>query len=357
MGSAVLSPSFSVAYWSDRALAYRSKNRLPQCLDAWQQVLALDPANGPARCYRALALLAMGRYQEGFPAWESRWEATNVRRPALTDRGVLGSEWDGSDPAGKRILLHGEQGLGDCIQFMRYVQMVSALGADVVLEVHPALRELAACLRPICMIGDGVPFGRFDLHCSLLSLPARFGTALSTIPPPAAFQISPSVQKRWRINLAPKTLRQVGLVWAGNPDNLIDARRSMHFQNLLPLLNVPEVQFFSLQLGEAACQLDDDRVINLIPQLSSFVETAAAILQLDVIVTVDTAVAHLAASLGRPVYLMLPYSACWRWMVERDDSPWYPTMRLFRQPSPADWKSVVGAVASALSDCKSIVIR
>jgi hypothetical protein len=299
----------------------------------------------------AIAALAAGRYREGFVAYDARWEAAGLLRPAMTDASVLGPEWRGESLCGKRLLLHGEQGLGDCIQFLRYVPLVKALGPEMVLEVGPALRNLADLILNSCSIGTGVPNGRFDLHCSLMSLPAIFGTTLESIPAPAEFRLPLSVRNRWKKQIPQTAARKVGLVWAGNPRHSGDAQRSLGFSCFSPLLQTAppnKFRFFSFQLGPSALETGFENVTDLAPQLTSLVETAAALLQMDLLITVDTAVAHLAGSLGVPTWLLLPSAASWRWMRDRSDTPWYPSMRLFRQPAPGDWASVIDAIQNSI---------
>lgn len=306
--------------------------------------------NTSERYRQAITALAAGRYREGFAGYDARWEAAGIPRRAVTDASIVGPEWSGEHLSRKRLLLHAEQGLGDCIQFLRYVPLVKALGPDIVLEVRPALRELAAFLRSPCPIGNGAPPQRFDLHCSLLSLPAIFGTTIETIPPPAEFRLPKSLCDRWRQRIPKHDRKNIALVWAGNPEHSHDAQRSIGFESLSPLLETDQrrLRFFSFQLGPSALNTASEKVVNLAPQLTSFVETAAALLQIQLVITVDTAVAHLAGSLGVPTWLMLPFASSWRWTRDRTDTPWYPSMRLFRQPAPGDWNSVISQLKEKL---------
>ena len=345
-----------------RAFALRHQNRVDDCFRAWNEALDCDPSDHMARCMRALTLLTLGRLEEGFRDWNARWEALGVRRPAQTDGHLLGPAWNGSSLCGKRILLHGEQGIGDAIQFVRYAPLLTRQAAEVVLEVSPALRSLFALLIPSIQVGTGTVTQPYDTHCSLLDLPAHLGTGLDSVPKPAQFSIPADTRARWQ-KLVDLGLRRngralrVGLVWAGNPFHPGDAERSIASATLLPLLAVPRVQFFGLQIGPAEARFNDPRLIQFGPRLSSFVETAAAILALDAVVTVDTSVAHLAGSLGCPTYVMLPFAACWRWLLNRNDSPWYPSLRLFRQAAPGDWTGVVHAVAETLSIEAPLLVR
>jgi Glycosyltransferase family 9 (heptosyltransferase) len=306
--------------------------------------------NASERYQQAIAALAAGRYREGFAGYDARWEAAGIPRPAVTDAAIVGSEWRGESLSGKRLLLHAEQGLGDCIQFLRYVPLVKALGPEIILEVRPALRELCALLRSPCPIGNGTPPRRFDLHCSLLSLPAIFGTSIETLPPPSEFCLPKSVCDRWRRHIPKSERKNIGLVWAGNPEHPHDAQRSIGFDRLSPILETDQrrLRFFSFQLGPAALNTTSEKVLNLAPHLTSFVETATALLQMQLVITVDTAVAHLAGSLGVPTWLLLPFVSSWRWMRDRTDAPWYPSMRLLRQPAPGDWHRVISQLKDRL---------
>jgi hypothetical protein len=305
------------------------------------------PPDARQRYQDAITALSAGHYAEGFAAYDARWEAAGIPRPAKTDAAIVGPEWRGSRLTGKRILLHSEQGIGDSIQFLRFVPRVQAMGPEIVLEVRPALRDLVRSLHPSCTVGNGVPQGRYDLHCSLMSLPAVFGTTIDSVPPPAEFHLPAAACERWQGRIPQSGRRNVGLVWTGNAEYSEDARRSMAFERLLPLLKTNKsAHFFSFQLGPYAGS--GLKIVDLAPQLTSFVETAAALLQMQLVITVDTALAHLAGSLGLPVWLLLPFAPSWRWMLDRSDSPWYPTMRLFRQTARGDWDSVIRQVTQLL---------
>jgi Glycosyltransferase family 9 (heptosyltransferase) len=301
--------------------------------------MTLDPL---PRYRRAIAGLLAGSYAQGFADYDARWEAGHIPRPADTDAAIVGPEWRGGNLQGKRLLLHAEQGAGDSIQFLRYVPLVAALGPQIVLEMQPSLRGLAEYFRPQCTVGTGVPLGRYDLHCSLMSLPALFGTTIDTVPAPARFDLPTDLCERWRTQIPKSETRNAGLVWAGNPEHSRDAHRSIGLGRLLPLIGRKDVRFYSFQIGEQS------PIIDLAPQLTSFLETAAALQRMDLVITVDTAVAHLAGSLGIEVWLLLPFAPCWRWMLDRQDTPWYPSMRLFRQTFAGDWDSVIQRVIESL---------
>lgn len=292
----------------------------------------------------ACSQLRAGNYLDGFAGYESRWEAAGLRPPIETDKALLGEQWRGANSNGKRVLLHAEQGFGDTIQFIRYAQMVAALGAEVTIEVQPALRELARCMAAGCKVGNGVPKGVYDFHCSLMDLPTVFRTTVESVPPPARPNLPDELKRLWLTRIPDTGRTRVGIVWAGNPKNSIDGRRSMKLEDLKPLFDsCPDTEFFSFQVGAAAQQLSSccAPIADLAPFLGNFVDTAAALLRMDRVITIDTAVAHLAGSLGLDVWLLLPRVSCWRWLSNGYTSPWYPSMRLFRQPAPGDWESVV----------------
>jgi Glycosyltransferase family 9 (heptosyltransferase) len=265
------------------------------------------------------------------------------------------------------MLVHAEQGLGDTLQFARYVPHLVARGARVIFHVQPSLRSLMASLpgNPL-IVTDGDRLPDFDMHCPLLSLPFAFRTRLDTIPGETPYLSAPADKvNAWRDRLGARTMPRVGLVWAGNPRkelpnlNLIDSQRSVAFATLAPLLEVTACSFYSLQKGDDAVkQLRDsgwrDRVIDFTDDLHDFSDTAALIENLDLVVSVDTSVLHVAGALAKPVWLLNRHNTCWRWLREREDSPWYPTVRQFRQDRKRDWTPVVMRVAAALKETFAI---
>jgi hypothetical protein len=251
--------------------------------------------------------------------------------------------------------LHAEQGLGDTLQFVRYAPMVAALGARVVLEVQPPLVRLMQGLRDVAQViacGDALP--RFDVHCPLLSLPLAFATRLETVPATVPYlHVDPAQAASWRAKLPAEGMR-VGLVWAGAPHqddagaHLIDRRRSIGIRQLLRLADIPGIHLVSLQKDAPEPVPDALQLIDLMPSVEDFADTAALIAALDLVIAVDTSVAHLAGALGCPVWLLSRYDGCWRWLHGRDDSPWYPGMRIHRQERPCDWSAVIEHVRSDL---------
>jgi hypothetical protein len=269
-------------------------------------------------------------------------------------------QWKGEDIAGKTILLHAEQGFGDTIQFVRYAPMVAARGAHVVLEVQAPLRRLMSNLPGMDRVikhGDLLP--KFDLHCSLMSLPLAFNTEVDTIPGDVPYLSAPSsaiaeARERFPSREEGTGSLRVGIVWSGNPEHRGDAQRSIHLSALEPLAGIPGVTLISVQKGTPAAQIREvseelrSQIVDADAALNDFADTAALVSTLDLVISVDTAVAHLAGALGVPVWLIVPYLADWRWLENREDSPWYPTARLFRQPTPGDWGGAVARVMRAL---------
>lgn len=342
---------------SNLALALMEQGRPEEAELCCRQALAMQPQNPEARANLALALLTMGRLEEGWHAYESRWEVEAMGGPAPV---LSQPRWTGQALHGETVLLYAEQGFGDTLQFCRYAMMVAAAGGRVILVVPKALRRVMATLDGVAELlteeDDVLP--PFDYHCPLLSLPFAFGTSMATIPAPKAYLgADPSPFAYFLANLPGL---KVGLVWAGKsraaqPHAVaIDKRRSMRLAELVPLLSVPGCDFVSLQCGPAAAQmqaLPGGAVLHDVSgQLEDWADTAGLIAGLDLVIAVDTAVAHLAGALGKPVWLLNRFDSCWRWFLNRDDTPWYPTMRQFRQTSRGDWTGVIERVRRALEE-------
>lgn len=316
-------------------------NRHEEALLRFSRARELDPADPQYPLNLGITQLARGQFTAGWPDYEARWHSPRYPSP----RTYRQPRWDGSaEVAGKTIFLHFEQGLGDTIQFARYVPLLTERGARVVLEVPKGLLRLFRSLEGVAeLLGPGDPPPDFDFHAPLLSLPLAFQTTIENIPARVPYLSAPAVE----------TEASVGLCWAGNPGNSNDHNRSIPLRELIPLLGVPGLRFLSLQRmlrdGEEAIlrayanvDIDTDR------KGIDFADTAALIAGLDLVITVDTAVAHLAGALGKPVWVLLPFSAHWAWLRDREDSPWYPTATLFRQRRPGEWSGVVERVAHAL---------
>jgi tetratricopeptide (TPR) repeat protein len=385
-----LAPAF-VDAWSNLGLTLVDLNRHEAALEAYARALALDPHAAEPHWNRALCLLQLGRFEPGWQEYEWRWQRHRIRASLRPFEQPL---WRGDFPlAGKTILLHAEQGFGDTLQFCRYAPLVAAMGARVVLEAPAELLRLLATLDGVsALVEQGAPLPPFDCHVPLLSLPLAFGTELANIPAATPYLCAdPEAVRRWADRLAsepgapdapdapdasdapdaPGAPRgapalKVGLVWAGGNRPHVaelrknDARRSIAFAQLQPLLDVPGVRFYSLQKGPAAQQRDASsdagarvaaQVADYTGEFADFADTAAFVAQLDLVITVDTAVAHLAGALGTPVWILNRFDTCWRWLLARTDSPWYPHARLFRQPVPGDWASPIAAAREALAQC------
>jgi Flp pilus assembly protein TadD len=335
--------------WSNMGNILRELGRLSESAEALRQACLLAPENGTARGNLALTLLLNGYYREGFREYEWRWHLPSAkgRRPNL-GRPL----WDGTPLGGKRIILHHEQGLGDSIQMARYLPAVAKLGGQIALAVpNPLFRLMSWLPGQYDLIPPGLPLGAFATQCPLLSLPLMLETDRESIPPPVSFVIPAAIRETWVQRIA-SSKPKVALVWAGNPDHAGDRHRSLPLRLFLPLIDVDNVDFFSLQVGPSAQELQSEglgnRIRDLWPFLTDFAETAAALSCMDLLISVDTAVAHLGGTLGIPVWTLVPFAPDWRWLTVRNDSPWYPSMRLSRQQIQGDWGTVIGEILTAL---------
>jgi tetratricopeptide (TPR) repeat protein len=333
--------------------ALQALNRHEAALASYAEAATLAPDYAGAQWNLALAHLALGNFAEGWAGYEWRW-----RDGELTPRALPAPLWTGGDLTGKTLLVHAEQGLGDTLQFARYLPLLAARGARVVFEAQRPLLPVLASLRGV---GDLVAAGErlppFDLQVPLLSLPGIFATTLDSIPRDIPYLRAPAERVAvWRVALAALPRPRIGLVWAGRPGNRNDRQRSLSLGDLAPLLDLPDASIVSLQTelrdGDAALLQRHPGVTLLGERLHDFADTAAVMGELDLVVSVDTAAAHLAGALGCALFLLLPFSAEWRWLRQREDSPWYPTPRLFRQPPPGDWEAVVAQVVAAVARLK-----
>ncbi len=355
-----LRPDFAAAH-SNRGSALRELNRYAEALACFDRALALQPGFADAHFNAALCRMLNGDLRPGWDEYEWRWETDQLKGEK---RNFAQPQWTGSNEIeGKTILLHAEQGLGDTIQFCRYVRQVAERAERVILEVQKPLQELLGTLPGATqVISRGDPLPDFDMHCPLLSLPLAFATQLETIPAVTPYLVVVETKRNvWDHRLGKREKPRVGLVWAGDPRkrlpnaNRIDRQRSIEFDRLAPLFEVTECEFYSLQKGDhAVAQLQRsplrDRVIDWSKDFHDFSDTAALIDNLDLVIAVDTSVAHLAGALGKPLWLLNRYNTCWRWLLDRTDSPWYPTARLFRQDETREWDQVIARVALALQD-------
>jgi tetratricopeptide (TPR) repeat protein len=328
----------------------------PEARAYFELALAVDPTAALPNFNISTHQLAEGDFVNGWRNYERRWE---VRQFVNKRKHLVEPAWRGQPDAdlnGKWIYLYCEQGFGDTLQLIRYLPLVRALGAQIILEVQPALMNLLRdfpAADHVIAGGVEVPPRPFDWQCPLLSLPFAFKTSLQTIPAPIAYlHPDPTLVAQWATRIPPAPLR-VGLVWSGNPEHTRDRLRSIPLPLFAEILATPGITFYSLQKGPGVAQIDnlpaEIRPINLDPHLTDFTQTAAAITHLDLVLCVDTAVAHLAGALGKPVWILLNHAPDWRWLRNRDDSPWYPKARLFRQSTPHDWTHPLADVKQALT--------
>jgi tetratricopeptide (TPR) repeat protein len=338
----------------NRAVVLGAMQRLPEAEAASSLGLALHPDHAELRWNRANVRLMVGDYAGGWPDHEARWQVQEWgSKPTRPDCGA--PWWTGAeDLEGRTILAVGEQGFGDALQFVRYVPLLQARGARVILRVASALHPVMRDAFPGCeLVVDGATIAKPDFQCMLMSLPLAFGTTVESIPAAVPYLAShPPLVEQWRQRLGAGPARRVGIVWSGNAAQANDHNRSMALATLLPIAG-PGVQLVSLQKEVRASDLPAlgaGPLLQFGEALTDFRQTAALIECMDVVVTVCTSVAHLAGGLGKPVWLMLCHNADWRWFRDRSDSPWYPTARLFRQQRPGDWGSVVAAVRAALQE-------
>jgi tetratricopeptide (TPR) repeat protein len=339
--------------WNNHGHALRALNRHREAVVSFDKAIALDKDYGDAHCNRALSLLTLGDLTHGFAEFEWRWKCSGI---VDTRRNYRGALWLGEYPlARKTILLHAEQGLGDTIQFARYAPLLKRDGASVILEVHPELKSLLASLAGIVSIhGRGEPLPPYDVHCPLVSLPLALKTDATNIPADIPYLRADHARiEKWRPVLASLPGKRVALTWAGNPVHGHDANRSIDLKLLEPLLALPGVTFVSLQrdlrAGDDAVLAQHGRVFHLGGAFTDMADTAAVLTQVDLSISVDTSVAHLAGALGRPCWVMLPFWPDWRWTLAGEHSPWYPRTRLFRQPALGDWPSAIATLRDALA--------
>jgi tetratricopeptide (TPR) repeat protein len=325
--------------------------RAEEALESFDRALALKPDLAEAHWNKALLLLELGDFARGLPEYEWRWR----RESELKPRDFTQPAWRGEELGGRTILLHSEQGFGDSIQLLRYVPMVAAKGGRVVLEIPDSLMPLVGRRDGVvAMVKPGAPLPPFDLHCPLMSLPLAFGTTLATVPAQVPYlQVPVERAADWRDRLPGTGRPRVGLVWSGKPTHKNDHNRSIALHRLAPLLSLSGIDFVSLQReyreADMAALAASRNLRRLDAALADFADTAAVVEAVDLVITVDTAVAHLAGALGKPVWILVSSIQDWRWLLQREDSPWYPTARLFRQPEIGDWDSVIGRLARELA--------
>ncbi|MBO1349106.1 MAG: tetratricopeptide repeat protein [Hormoscilla sp. GUM202] len=343
-----LKPDFADAY-SNLGVALQEQLKLQEAMSYFRHAIALKPDQAETHLNLGMCLLSLQDFQQGFVEYEWRWR---LKAQPPTPEQILGKPlWDGSPLAGKTILLHTEQGYGDAIQFVRYAPLVAQRGAGkVILETNRALRRLFTTAPGVQeVVVKGEPLPAFDLQVPLMSLPRILGTTIETIPARIPYLYAEEKDAEGAVKYS-ELLRtegevKVGIVWAAKSHTA--SKRSCPVSLFLELSQIPWVSLYSLQ-KEHTDILDGAPIQDLRELLHDFADTAAVISQLDLVISVDTAVAHLAGALGKPVWVLLPFSPDWRWLLDRSSSPWYPTMRLFRQQQPGDWSELFARVKSAL---------
>ncbi len=354
----------SASAWSNRGVTLLMAGELSEATQCHDQAVKLNPGDPDLEWNRAQSLLAAGRFEEGWPAFEARWKSafTGMRLPYPVEK-----QWRGQKPLqGLTLLVHHEQGLGDSLQFCRYVPRLASIGARVVLQVPRPLRRLFERLEGVSEIIDREgPTPPYDWHCPMMSLPGCFNTDVSWLAASVPYLRANSAEvDDWAKRMGPAVRPRVGLVWSGGvrPDQpelrATNERRNIAFRQLA-VIHRPDIDFFSLQKGDAAREemrrdrsecWAGDNLFDLTDRLNDFADTAALVENLDLIVTVDTSTAHLAGALGKPVWILNRFDMCWRWRLEAGRSPWYPSARLFNQPQPGDWAGVLHQVGDALGD-------
>ena len=348
-----LKPGYKQAY-NNLALVYKTRGDLDLAKQYFSKALAIDPDFAEAHWNRSFTYLLNGDFEKGWEDFEWRFEQPKWK--SLYPFRLSGPRWHGELDPDLRLLVHDEQGLGDSFQFVRYLTEVKARVGKVIFETRRSLIPLLEGFPGIDVIiersSDGIPKAGYDSYIALMSLPYLFKTRLSSIPNGVPYIKAPKkIIADWETRFNGTGLK-VGIVWAGRPEHMNDHNRSCHLNQFESLSNIPDIQWYSLQKGPAASQKvawnSSAPLIHLGDDFDDFTDTAGAITHLDLVITVDTSVAHLAGAMGKPVWVLLPLIPDWRWMMDREDSPWYPTMRLFRQTRKGNWGAVFGRIGMAL---------
>jgi len=350
-----LNPQYAGAY-SNLGSTVKDKGAFWEALPAFRRATRLDPGFAGAHWNESLVRLLLGDFVRGWQGYEWRWKHGRLPSP---QRSFVQPRWDGSPLKGRRLLVYWEQGFGDVLQFVRYVPLLSQIadgkagGQPVYLECQGALLSLLRSLPGTIPVETGGPLPDFDVQIPLLSLPALFGTRLETVPSRVPYLTAEAERTaRWGGRLEGLAGVKVGIVWAGSPTHGNDRNRSIGLAPFARLAAIPGVSLVSIQKGptegQAANPPGGFPLLNLSPDIRDFADTAAIMAGLDLVVCVDTSVAHLAGALGVPVWVLLPFAPDWRWMLDREDSPWYPTMRLFRQDRQGSWDDAIDRLEHAL---------
>jgi tetratricopeptide (TPR) repeat protein len=345
-----IQPRYAEA-WNNRGAALQCLNRHTEGITSYERALAIKPDDGGLHFNLSLALLTVGNFGRGWREYEWRWKSKDF---TSRDRGFRQPLWTGKESlTNKTILLYPEQGFGDFIQFVRYAPAVTQLGARVLLEVPGALRRLLEGFSGVeQVITKGETLPEFDLHCPVMSLPLAFGTTLESIPAEVPYLfVPPSIIEKWRQKLGEATRPRVGIVWSGSPTQKNDHNRSIPLSTIYGLAGTG-VELFSIQKEvreEEQLMLSQFKEIRHFGgELRDFADTAALLSLMDLVISVCTSVAHLSGALGKPTWIPLAFRPDWRWLLDREDSPWYPTARLFRQPALRDWESVVRRITEEI---------
>jgi Tfp pilus assembly protein PilF len=341
--------AFSGAF-NNLALVLKAMGRIDEAISHFREAVRLQPSFAEAHWNLSLALLINGQFEEGWK--EHEWRFRRGEKSTIYPYDFAIPLWAGSRFGGKRLFVHSEQGFGDTFQFIRYLPMVKHLGGTVVFETFGPLLEIIKGFPGIDKLVEISPDRRHveicDYYVPLMSLPMLFTTDIPTIPSNFPYIFAdPEKVEQWKNRINKKGYK-IGIVWAGKPEHENDGNRSCTLEYFSPLTGIPGVVIYGLQKGDAARQAETldgmKKIINFDRELTGFSETAAAIENLDLVISVDTALVHLAGAMGKPVWTLLPYAPDWRWLLERKDSPWYPTMRLFQQPARGDWGAVFDKV-------------
>jgi FKBP-type peptidyl-prolyl cis-trans isomerase 2 len=338
---------------------YLMKGQFDEAEKFYQRAVEINPDYAEAHWNVALLNLLLGNFEEGWKGFQWRWKLEDVPQ-----RSFSRPLWDGSDISGRTILLHAEKGISDTIQFIRYAPLVAQRGAKVIVECQ---RELIILLKNVegiwKIITHGEQLPEFDLYSPLLSLPLVFNTTLETIPEKIPYiSVDPTIIQKWheRITLDISKLK-IGLVWSGSSESEYDREHLCPLEMFSPLAQFDEIIFYNLVKGEAVEQAKNPpkgvKFVDYTEEIQDLSDCASLIENLDLVISVDSEVAHLAGALGKPVWTLLPFVPDWRWLLNREDSPWYPTMRLFRQPSSGDWEPVIASIIKELVEFRRNILE
>ncbi|TDT01640.1 glycosyl transferase family 8 [Erwinia rhapontici] len=354
---ALASGTGPIPLWRQLYVAFRQQGKFAEATQVLEMIVQATPGDVSVRFDLSEMLLLQGEFTRGWREYRFRYRLDNTR---MLERHIAKPRWEGQSVQGKTLLIHDEQGYGDTFQFLRLVQQAQERsGAHVVLEVNPEAYHLARGVSGYhqLMVRGTLP-PPFDFHCELMSLPAALGLQLSHLPGKMPYLFAdPARVEKWRVRLADLPRPLVGLVWAGRPTHANDKRRSLTLSELAPLA-LEGITFLALQKGPAAEQAATPppgmSLLSLSDEIHDFDDTAAILCVIDTLVSVDSSPVHLAGALGRPAWVLLPFQHDWRWLQQREDSPWYPGMRLFRQPASGQWHTVLQNVAIALKTLKDV---